>query len=464
MMTPPFKLMFLQFFYILTRIFSGILCLELCTFDDGTCEWDIKPPWNVVSLAILPRHQQPGFLITSKTPDVITSEGPFLLAQGKFASIPTSRVTSQKLSKSDHMRILAYRYQRRGMATLRILLKNQTDEVLLDTISPNELQRNKWFRRSVIFPPIEEDDQTSVVFECDNIQTAEDVIAVDDIDVATPANVMWAGQDSKFFDEEDIRRREIRRSSKLSKVCTPISCHFRSTICSWQSSNIQLLPNKIVNEASGESILTSSAVRLPVDESSFIQLQMFDSAGSISSLSFRNIGSMIEKTIWTEDSTSKTEQNSQNGWNRILIPLDSVPKGIPIVLILKSITGSNDFVAFSSIDLVDQNSKTITCDQVTSPVQPHSGQFVRLTALQNLKMSPIESILYQPPISTTTPFFPIPPPSISFNMDEKVSRSPVAVLPISPAHVSARGIPIVPVSTFSNPLIPLSIPKFPFHF
>lgn len=457
----PFNDMLLKYSNFLFLASSVIHCLELCTFDEGTCEWDIKPPWNVVSLAILPRHQEPGFLITSKIP-VITSEGPFLLAQGKFASIPSSRVTSQKISKSDHMRILAYRYQRRGRATLRILLKNQTDEVLLDTISSNELERTKWHRRSVIFPPILSDHQTSLVFECDSIRTAEDVIAVDEIDVSTPANVMWAGQDSKFFDEEDIRRREIRRSSKLSKVCTPISCNFRSTVCSWQSSNIQMLPNKIVNEASGESTLTSSPVRIPIDHPSFIQLQMFDSSGSVTSLAFRTIGSMDEKTVWTEDA-SKSESTS-SGWNTILISLTSIPKGIPVVLILKSVTGSNDFVAFSSIDLVDENSKTLSCEQVTSPVQPHSENFVRLTALQNLKMSPIESIMYQPPISTTTPFFPVPSPSISFNFDEKPATAPVAVLPISPAHISARGVPIVPVTSFSNPLIPLNIPKFPFHF
>ncbi|EGT41064.1 hypothetical protein CAEBREN_32420 [Caenorhabditis brenneri] len=393
----PFNLMMLLNFLLLLLL-PLIQCLELCTFNEGTCEWDIKPPWNVVSLAILPRHQQPGFIITSKTPDVITSDGPFLMAQGKFASIPSSRVTSQKVPKSDHMRILAYRYQRRGRATLRILLKNETDEVLLDSISPNELQRNKWHRRSVIFPPIPNDDQTSIIFECDNIQTSEDVIAVDEIDMATPANVMWAGQDSKFFDEEDIRRREIRRSSKLSKVCTPISCHFRSTTCSWQSTNIQMLPNKIVNEASGESLLTSPPVRFPIDESSFLQLQMFDSPGSITYVSFRNIGSMNEKLIWTEERTDSESSGLKNGWNRILIPLESIPKGIPVVLIIKSITKSNDFVAFSSIDLVDENSKTLSCDQVSSPVQPQSNQLVRLTALQNLKMSPVNRISF---ISTT---------------------------------------------------------------
>ncbi|PIC52280.1 hypothetical protein B9Z55_002451 [Caenorhabditis nigoni] len=361
MMTPFSAMLFQQIFVLVFLVISTIHCLELCTFDDGTCEWDIKPPWNVVSLAILPRHQEPGLLITSRTTDVVTSEGPFLLAQGKFASVPSSRVTSQKILKSDHMRILAYRYQRRGRAVLRVLLKNETDEVLLDTISSNELERTKWHRRSVIFPPIPYDNQTSVIFECDNIQTAEDVIAVDEIDVVTPANVMWAGQDSKFFDEEDIRRREIRRSSKLSKVCTPIYCHFLSSVCSWTPSNIQMLPNKIVNEAAGESSLTSTPVRLPVDQSSFIQLQMFDSFGSITSLSFRNIGSMNEKTIWTEG-TEKSGK-SQSGWNKLQISLEEVPKGIPVVLILKSVTGSNDFVAFSSIDLVNENSKTISCGE-----------------------------------------------------------------------------------------------------
>ncbi|ULU12778.1 hypothetical protein L3Y34_015786 [Caenorhabditis briggsae] len=448
MMTPFNAMLFQQILFFLFLIISAIHCLELCSFDDGT--------------SILPRHQEPGLLITSRTTDVVTSEGPFLLAQGKFASVPSSRVVSQKILKSDHMRILAYRYQRRGKAVLRVLLKNETDEILLDTISSNELERTKWHRRSVIFPPIPYDNQTSVIFECDNIQTAEDVIAVDEIDVVTPANVMWAGQDSKFFDEEDIRRREIRRSSKLSKVCTPISCHFLSSVCSWTPSNIQMLPNKIVNEAAGESSLTTTPIRLPMDQSSFIQLQMFDSFGSITSLSFRNIGSMNEKTIWTEG-TEKSGK-SQSGWNKLLISLEEVPKGIPVVLILKSVTGSNDFVAFSSIDLVDENSKTISCDQEATPVQPHSGNFVRLTALQNLKMSPLESIMYQPPISTTTPFFPIPPPSVSFSLDEKHVTAPVAVLPISPAHVSARGVPIVPITSFSNPLIPLNIPKFPFSF
>uniref|UniRef100_A0A1I7UXK5 MAM domain-containing protein n=1 Tax=Caenorhabditis tropicalis TaxID=1561998 RepID=A0A1I7UXK5_9PELO len=352
----PFNSMLL--FFLLLPI---IQCLELCTFNEGTCEWDIKPPWNVVSLAILPRHS--GFLIQSKTPDVITSDGPFLLAQGKFASIPSSRVISQRISKSDHMRILSYRYQRRGKATLRIILKNGTDEILLDTISQNELERNKWHRRSVIFPPIPSDDQTNIIFESDNIQTSEDVIAVDEIDVATPANVMWAGQDSKFFDEEDIRRREIRRSSKVSKVCSPISCSFRSTLCSWKSSNIQMLPNKIVNEASGESVLTSTPVRLSIDQSSFIQLQMFDSQGSITSLFYRNIGSMNENIVWTEEKSKIDSESSEtrNGWNRILIPLESIPKGIPVILIIKSTTGSNDFVAFSSIDLVDKNQKTMSC-------------------------------------------------------------------------------------------------------
>lgn len=218
-------------------LFCTVYCLELCTFDEGTCQWEIDKPWNVVSLALLPRHPT---LLTS--PTIITSggcqsgnlqetslsEGPFLLAQGKYGSIASARATSQKLSKSDHMRILAYRYQRRGSATLRVTQSEKrcfcnqrlqisinTDghEVLLDTISAEELERSKWHRRSVILPPVLQENQTSIVFECDGIRTAEDVIAIDDVDLATPANVMWAGQDSKFFDQEDIRRREIRRSS-----------------------------------------------------------------------------------------------------------------------------------------------------------------------------------------------------------------------------------------------------------
>lgn len=118
-----------------------------------------------------------------------------------------------------------------------------------------------------------------------------------------------------------------------------------------------------MNEAAGESTLTSSPVRLPIDAPSFIQLQMFNSQGSVTSLSFRNIGSMNEKVIWTEkeDSSIPDSTGTQNGWNRVLISLESVPKGIPVILILKSITGANDFVAFSSIDLVDGESKTLTC-------------------------------------------------------------------------------------------------------
>ncbi|CAI2322449.1 unnamed protein product [Caenorhabditis sp. 36 PRJEB53466] len=364
------------------------------------------------------------------------------------------------------MRILAYRYQRRGKATLRILLKSDAKEVLLDTVSASEIERNKWYRRSIIFPPIPEDDTTSVVFECDGIKTAEDVIAVDEIDVATPANVMWSGQDSKFFDEEDIRRREIRRSSKLSKVCSPLSCQFRLSVCSWHHTNIQLLPTKVVNEAAGESSLVSAPVRLP-DGPSQLQIQMLDSAGSTTSVLFRHIGSMTENELWKKDPLTATPSSS-NGWNRVQIPLDAVSAGIPIILIIRSSTGPNNFVAFSSIDLVDEKGKTISCDQMASPVQPHSTNLVRLTALQNLKISPIESLLYQPPISTSTPSFSIipTPPPVSFNFDErpKIVQSPVAVLPIAPAHVSARGIPIVPITSFSSPLVPLHIPKFPFQF
>lgn len=138
-----------------------------------------------------------------------------------------------------------------------------------------------------------------------------------------------------------------------------MSCQFRSSLCSWQPLNIQQLPTKVVNEAAGESSLTSPPVRLP-DGPSNLQIQIFDSAGSTTSVYYRTVGSLNEKEIWTKK-TLTTSAPASNSWYRVNIPLKEVPTGIPIILIVKSMTGPNDFVAFSSTDLVDDNFKTLPC-------------------------------------------------------------------------------------------------------
>ncbi|CAB3408037.1 unnamed protein product [Caenorhabditis bovis] len=419
----------------------------LCSFEQGDCGWLINPPWNIVGLALIPSDQG----VTKP----IRAEGPFLLAQGKYGSVSSSRSTSQRLQNASSLQILAFRFQKHGSARLRVLLVNGSSELLLDSINSDEIV-GEWRRRSVVLPPVS--SNSKIVFECSNVRTAGDLLGIDDVEVYTPSNVVssWAGLDSNLFNKTELNNREIRRKPiQTTKFCKAIRCPFRSTSCQWKTSNMQLLPTKIVNEASGESVLTSPTIRAP--SGAHLLIQLFDSPKSMTTVFAKTIGMTTEKEIWRK--TEELETKSAQGWNRILIPIESP---MPVSIKIVSSTAADDFVAFASVDLVDKNGEPIDCESLSSPIQPQPGNLVRLTALQNLKISPLEKLLYQPPIGHSN-IATLPP--VSFNIDEPRH----AVLPISPAQVSARGVPIVPlpmalpILQFQPSQSPMR-PKNPFSF
>ncbi|CAI5440223.1 unnamed protein product [Caenorhabditis angaria] len=366
-----------QFLYILAR------CQEdFCDFSRGICGWHLAEPWNVVGMAVF-----------GGKPEVLKSDGPFLLAQGKFGGIRQSRAISSPIPKSKNLRIFAYKYQRKGDARLRIYLKKsgnfaetENHEMLLDTIIDEPQNSATWQRRSVVLPPILEED-TQIVFECSNIFTSADLIAIDDVEIATSSN------------NRKVLEREIRRKSPSSKC--PLKCSFFSTSCQFHTVNTQNLPKKIVNENSGLATITSDFVVLP-DKPIFLDFQIVDSAASQTTvtLSEKKFGAKKE-IVWKNERVLRDVAGGGEG-RRIRIPLKNsnsnsnfgAKNGIQIEIAMEN-PGNADFVAISEMDLVDENGESVECaaSPSISPIISTSSTN-RLTALQNLQFPLLEKLQY----------------------------------------------------------------------